>query len=395
MPVRSLLAPVLAALAASAAHAQVSGIGGLGLMGDSLSDEYAEESYGSYADNWAEQLELYRGIPLGPTASEAGVGDWGEPRRSGYEFNWARAGAFTDALLAQGQHTGVAALAAEGRISHAVLFIGANDFAPGPFLPYWWIYNGLWSEGTINDFIASRLDNIREASETVIASGASLVLVSVVDYGLAPGTWGDPDFADPSKRDRVSTAIAALNAELDNLAQEKQIVMVDFASLGEAIFGTNHDLNEFLPIGGWDIRLWQADTPGNDNPAAGFVHDGIHPHTTLQGVVANVIATGLNIGYSAQIEPFSEEEILNHAGLEYGGVDMLGEAIGQYADYVRDYTAAECYPDFTGDGALDLFDFLAFVNEFNAGETRSDCTLDGLRDLFDFLCFVNAFNEGC
>ena len=77
---RHWLAAVLAALAASAAHAQVSGIGGLGLMGDSLSDEYAEESYGSYADNWAEQIELYRGIPLGPTASEAGVGDWGEQR---------------------------------------------------------------------------------------------------------------------------------------------------------------------------------------------------------------------------------------------------------------------------------------------------------------------------
>ncbi len=57
--------------------------------------------------------------------------------------------------------------------------------------------------------------------------------------------------------------------------------------------------------------------------------------------------------------------------------------------------AAACYPDFTGDGALDLFDFLAYVNAFNAGDPKSDCTGDGARDLFDFLCFVNAFNSGC
>jgi hypothetical protein len=54
-----------------------------------------------------------------------------------------------------------------------------------------------------------------------------------------------------------------------------------------------------------------------------------------------------------------------------------------------------CYPDFTGDGALDLFDFLAYVNAFNAGDGPADCTADEKFDLFDFLCFVNAFNAGC
>ncbi len=54
-----------------------------------------------------------------------------------------------------------------------------------------------------------------------------------------------------------------------------------------------------------------------------------------------------------------------------------------------------CYADFTGDGVLDLFDFLAYVNAFNAGLDSADCTGDGSLDLFDFLCFVNAFNAGC
>jgi hypothetical protein len=54
-----------------------------------------------------------------------------------------------------------------------------------------------------------------------------------------------------------------------------------------------------------------------------------------------------------------------------------------------------CYPDFTGDDALDFFDFLAFANAFNAGEPEADCTGDNTLDLFDFLCFVYAFNQGC
>jgi hypothetical protein len=54
-----------------------------------------------------------------------------------------------------------------------------------------------------------------------------------------------------------------------------------------------------------------------------------------------------------------------------------------------------CYPDLTEDGALDLFDFLAFVNEFNAGDPSADCDESGTPDLFDFLCFTNAFNAGC
>jgi hypothetical protein len=54
-----------------------------------------------------------------------------------------------------------------------------------------------------------------------------------------------------------------------------------------------------------------------------------------------------------------------------------------------------CYPDFTGDGTLDLFDFLGYVNAFNAQDPEADCDSDGSFSLFDFLCFVNAFNEGC
>jgi hypothetical protein len=56
--------------------------------------------------------------------------------------------------------------------------------------------------------------------------------------------------------------------------------------------------------------------------------------------------------------------------------------------------AADCDPS-TGEGVLDLFDFLCFLNRYNKGDSLADCDDDEVLDLFDFLCFVNAFNEGC
>ena len=67
----------------------------------------------------------------------------------------------------------------------------------------------------------------------------------------------------------------------------------------------------------------------------------------------------------------------------------------QGAVLVYSTTGCLCYPYFTGDGTLDLFDFLAYVNAFNAGDSNADCDGNGGLDLFDFLCFVNDFNAGC
>ncbi|MFG0284948.1 MAG: GC-type dockerin domain-anchored protein [Phycisphaerales bacterium JB039] len=54
-----------------------------------------------------------------------------------------------------------------------------------------------------------------------------------------------------------------------------------------------------------------------------------------------------------------------------------------------------CRADLTGDGALDLFDFLQFQNLFAVGDPIADFTGDGIFDLFDFLAFQNEFAMGC
>jgi hypothetical protein len=50
--------------------------------------------------------------------------------------------------------------------------------------------------------------------------------------------------------------------------------------------------------------------------------------------------------------------------------------------------------DLTGDGVLDLFDFLAFQNAFDAGDPLADFDGSCSLDIFDFLAFQNAFDAG-
>ena len=54
-----------------------------------------------------------------------------------------------------------------------------------------------------------------------------------------------------------------------------------------------------------------------------------------------------------------------------------------------------CRADMTGDGSLDLFDFLEFQNAFAMADARADFDGDGSFTIFDFLEFQNAFALGC
>jgi len=54
-----------------------------------------------------------------------------------------------------------------------------------------------------------------------------------------------------------------------------------------------------------------------------------------------------------------------------------------------------CYADCTGEGTLDIFDFLCFQDAFAVGDPYADCTGEGTFDIFDFLCFQDAFAVGC
>lgn len=385
---------VLVCLAGAAAAASGQ-IARLGAMGDSLSDEYAEESY-AYAKNWTMQLVLYRGVDMGPTAAQQPGGTWGEPRRTGYQSNWARYGDTTDDLLAAGQHTGLAGQVGTLGVSHAVLAVGANDFNSVGFNAYFNIYNGLWSASQINNYVSVRVANVRTALDTVAPTGVKLVLVNVLDFGITPITWSL--YTDPVKRDRVTVVIQQVNEGLLGLAHDRGIVLVDAFGMAQAAWGTNQSPRQTIPIGNTTIQLRQFDTSTNTNPAAAFVHDRTHPHTTMQGVLANVIMEAFDEGYGAGLALFSEQEILAHAGLAYGGQDTLLAAIGPYSGFVRNFV---CYANCDGSTAppvLNVNDFQCFLNRFAGGNPGANCdgsTQPPILNVNDFACFLNRFAAGC
>ena len=54
-----------------------------------------------------------------------------------------------------------------------------------------------------------------------------------------------------------------------------------------------------------------------------------------------------------------------------------------------------CPADVNGDGALDIFDFIAFQGLYTAGDMEADCNGDGMLNVLDFVCFQSKFVGGC
>jgi hypothetical protein len=358
-----------------------------------LTDEYFEETY-DYAKNWVMLVVERRGVDMGPTAAGAGrpSGTWGEPRRTGYEANWARYGADSASALATGQHTGLASLvgsAAEGGLTHAVVAIGANDFSPTSDA-FFNIYFGLWSSSRVTTYVNQRIANIGAAVSTLRGAGAEVVLCTVPDFGIVPAAR--QFYTNAANRQRVANAIARVNAGVAALAEERGVVLADVAGLATTILGTHANLRQTLVIGGVGVGLTRRDTASNTDPFAGFVDDGAHPHTTIQGIFANLMLTAMNVGWGAGYVTMTDREILEAAGIAYGGAETLAAVIGPYEAYVRSFV---CAADFNDDGFVDFFDYDEFVAGFEAGDAATDFNGDGFLDFFDYDDFVFAYETGC
>lgn len=322
---------------ASAAGSQP--IARLGAIGDSLSDEYFEATY-SYARNWTVLLVEERGVAMGPLPSPDAAsgqpegGTWGEPRRAGYEDNWARSGATSDDVLSQGQHTGLAEGVASRGVTHAVVFVGALDCTPttASWNP---LYLGTWTRTDIDAWIAGRILNLRTILDSLLPTGVHVVLASPPDVTASPLL--DQFFPSVAGQERVAAAMQDLGAAIRSLADEKRLVFADGWGLMRALFGSNATPRATLLVGDVAIDMAGRDDTSGTIPTAAFVDDGVHPNTVLQGVSADLLLTALR-HYGATQTLFSESEILAHAGLAYGGTDTLETEIGApLSSFVADF----------------------------------------------------------
>ncbi|MEQ8318016.1 MAG: right-handed parallel beta-helix repeat-containing protein [Phycisphaerales bacterium] len=80
-------------------------------------------------------------------------------------------------------------------------------------------------------------------------------------------------------------------------------------------------------------------------------------------------------------------------GRIYDGRDEPGLGIVWFDPVAPDCDG--CRADLDGDGALTLFDYLAFSGLFGLGDLQADFDGDGVLTIFDFLLFQTEFEAGC
>lgn len=272
-------------------------------FGDSLTDEYATNGF-AYSKNWFEQLRDLRRMPAGPW------GNYAEPRNQGNSRNYARFGA-TSGMVADWILANDARLRAQvllGNIRYGIVMVGSNDFGDPALLND--IYNGMTPQQ-----YEPMMTSLYVSAFAIVARLKSMNL-KVVLCGI-PDPVNSPQIRlatpDKGKAELISIAIAQANSKLDLAAQVHKVPFVDSFGLSREILGTASVPKTTLAMGGNTILPLQAGLGGLN----GFVHDGLHPHSVIQSLLANCILDAMHRRYGAPNFPLTEREMCQVAGLPY------------------------------------------------------------------------------
>jgi phospholipase/lecithinase/hemolysin len=309
--VTRVLAAVVFAAAAAATVTPATAQSGVAVLGDSLGDEYQfpiNFPLGGdrrAAKNYVELLSSLRpaSFDFGPFSAASR----GAPRNQGFLYDWARDGATSSELLAEGQHTGAAAQIAGGQVGLALVEIGGNDFR-GVFLP-----------GANPAQIASdALTNTLTAVGTLLAasSTARVAVANVPDITLLPearfAAAQDPTLVPLLAQ--VSGLIdqynAGLAAQLGALPAADRVALVDVNGIFDAIINDPR-----FTVGGLSVdTLFPGDGPGH------LFADVVHPGTVGSGKLANGFIDAINTRFGDTIIPLSDQELLTAAVPEPAGI---------------------------------------------------------------------------
>ncbi len=279
----------------------------VGFLGDSSTDEYrgSDNRGGAYSSgtyNWMELLVMYRNI-------RAGAWDyWPEPRRQGYEYNWARSAATTRSLIEQGQHIGLANQVAVGLVDMVIVNIGINDFAlfNGNYEA---VYSGRISGAALDQKVAQMVEDYTTAVDAILEAGDIPVIVTTIgNQSMTPSVLGDPRFADPAMRQRVTDTIERVNEGIIRMADERGLTYFDSEALYVAL--EDQVLNGFH-IGSLTVNFFGV----GDEPHNGILGDGTHAGTVINALIANEYLKLMNQFVEPDIPLLTDEEILAAVGL--------------------------------------------------------------------------------
>jgi lysophospholipase L1-like esterase len=250
-------------------------------LGDSLSDPYAGYTgkenpmtgfpyWGNAGDkNWVEQFRAARGNDLAVA-------------------NFARAGATSAELLAQGQHTAVADMIRGGKLGHAAMLVGTSD-----------MFLALQSDERPEVFIAKLAANFDKAVSTLNSAGkVALVVGNIPNLTMAPAVQIMVN-NNAEALGMIRNMVQAANTEIARVAAAHGVPLVDLYRLS--------NLSVKAPtLGGTQLE-----------PGHFFAPDLLHPSTVMQGLIGNTILEAMRRAYGMDIWRLrlSNEEILRLAGL--------------------------------------------------------------------------------
>lgn len=402
-----MLAAALACTPSARAQAQPTGTlptVRVATLGDSLTDEYTELPF-SASRSWTQLLAL-RGGNFGPHCADIGEGRWFGTRGIGFQDNWALAGSTTDTAIQQEQHTKAAAGAQARGVRIAVVWLGNNDFA------HWqWqnanttslfgrVYSGIDAPQEVENYLASRLNNLSIIIDTLSARGIKVIVAGPIDFSVCAHT--SSIFNDPTRLEFVDERVTLpFNRSLRSLCASKNAIFVDTRALFRAMFRPDGVWRQQLFISGTPIQAQiREDSPTATDAKRAWVFDGVHPTTTIQAIVSNVMATAINkavadLGLSAPPLPMlSDLEILALVGLPPTrgmGVQMQ---IGTWESFVNPPIPG-CRVDLDNDGLVGVPDVFEFLRRYMNTDPRADWNQSGTVDLADIFAFLSAWFTGC
>lgn len=341
----------------------------LGILGDSGSDEYRADnnrggSYGNVTFNWVEQLVRRGSVNAGPWGTRA------EPRRTGYEYNWARSGAVTADIGVQVQ--GLAPQVADGKVNFVMVWIGINDFADynGAYAP---IYNGTLSGSNLASKINNMATNVEKAVDLVMAVGTpKLVIGSVPDWGQHPAVI--QKYPDATKRQRVSDAVNQVNQRLKSLAEKYNGLYLLIDDYSKPLLAQLNPSNYTFNFEGEIIKFLEI----GDEPHHFILGDNIHGGTIAEGLILQYLVKQFNAKWPLNIPEITNQEILVTAGLR---------------------TNTYCNSDINQDNITDIQDYGLLASDYLVlppTNPRSDINRDGFVDIDDYSVLrANFFSTTC
>lgn len=122
-------------------------------------------------------------------------------------------------------------------------------------------------------------------------------------------------------------------------------------------------------------------------------------HGTLVAVLAVLSPHGFDLawfsidcggGVSYQGD-WDLDGVIGQAG---AGAAMQGGDFALVGGFLHTPMSAARGADFNADGAIDIFDYLAFVEAWHEGSPRADLDGDGVVDQADYLEFLREYDAG-